>query len=1051
MVSRRRIAIILSTLSVLSVVFRLTEMASAAVSPAAALRERVLASVGIPAWNPEAGYSLSGRFTLKATGTDLEYRARYARVAGNWAAEYASQTRSRTIRYVRSGKKGWISTPELTADVPPGMLPYMAQFDFPRLYWELLRILDKGDRDSLFATGMVGNELHIRGRLDNGWEVIFVLNTVEYFPRKALISIRGEPSNAWLIGPGRTDGSCALEPMPGESTQFEIWISDPVESGNFRYARRLDFVDRDSVVGTLLMEGAAPLGKPGELFRRPPDSPWLASLAFSPDGDGRPVFQSESERAALRTRVERRPWSEWNRRSNAIALWSPIVLMSGSLGSPSWSTQTIVLMLALSMAALVVLLLRRKRESGRRFSWRLLFCGLVVALVILAGIFAARQAHAPRDRSLLSLHAAIRSSIAGSSFYSRSADALLLDFEQEAPAGTIEELGQSCQAYAMAYDLIRSCLSGERRRRIEMDLFAYAKPLYGALQGWSAHQDESAHAAAGLGLVGLAIRYEPYVKSSAEAMQQTIDEQFTKGLHRSGPGPGILAMDSAVNLFYGLKRSGGTDFYARPAFKAHVDAAMNLLSPAGTLPLFGETNLEQSARLSAFLLKAAGSLPDEQAGQCVWAHDRYWTAGRYGVEGTRKWIWSLWQPLRMHFENPYLLLQYLRDFTPQPAPALSAVLGGGQAAILRSGGGRDAAYLALNAPVASSPSRDALTFDLFAYGSLLLHGPGHPGRSRPEHSRSTETSSANSITLNNESHAPRRSAGVQSFLINQPLFDLVSAFAGSAYDYGSIQRDIVMVRADDANPAYYIMVDHIAVADPTTSVQWHLHGRGEVETGVDGMSRWTSSVYEPPRLRSNRVILEVLHPMGEVGTLSKRSGRLLSERPSLDQSSNAVSIEWAGGRRFCTILFPRRPEDQQPARIAPSGQHSCRIGGADWFSLGRLDARTTVGPLSHVCDYVVVRDRKRLFPAMLMVSGTECSIGEHAIASGKPITASLLGLDGSLKNPRPDTKVEFRSPEIRSGDRFRLDDTVVEADVDGILNFTLASAGEHVFRRATAR
>jgi hypothetical protein len=371
--------------------------------------------------------------------------------------------------------------------------------------------------------------------------------------------------------------------------------------------------------------------------------------------------------------------------------------------------------------------------------------------------------------------------------------------------------------------------------------------------------------------------------------------------------------------------------------------------------------------------------------------------------------------------------------------------------VLRAGSGPDSAYLALNTMRSNSdaPHRDILTFDLYAYRSLLLHGPGFPGKNHSRYKETTQTASSNSITLNHENQSATQCTGIESALLNQPLFDHIRALADKTYDYGQVQRDIVMVRPETNRPAYFFLLDDVFVNDSETTVQWHLHGRGKLATGIDGVSRWTSAGFGPPGLGSDRVILEAAHPIGLPGSLATKPGVLYSEVPFLNQGSESAVIEWTGSRRFCTLLLPH--PSGEIAKIETLGDNSCRVAMTDWISLGNPEARVTIGPLTHVSDYTIVRDRRNSFPALLMVSGFECRFGLHALFSTKPVTVSLDGLRGGLQNPRPDTQVEIDSPEIRAGDCFRLDGRPVIAGDDGVLCFTLGKAGEHSFDRISYR
>jgi hypothetical protein len=1022
-------------------------------NPAAAialLRQRIQNSVGKLPWHSAEGYCLQGRFILKATGEEIHYKTRIARAPNRWAADFSAsdisgEDGSRNLRYVFSEKHVWVSSPEITADAAPELLPYMARFDFPQLYDDLIRILERGPQDPAFGVGMVANQIHVKGKLQNGWIATFVVNTVEYFPRRVVVAPAEGLSAAWLLPFARPDGSCSLVRIPGTSPEFEILLSDPVDAGEYRYARRMDFAEHGSILGTFFHEENSANSEAEALFNRPAQFPWAGSLKFEPRG-GLPkssLYLNRSELTAFRSRIRELPWSLWNRENRLISFWAIVVLGTGPLFPQSISFRVTYWAVTVFLLGMIFLLLRRRRQSTDAFRWGLLIGGLFLGCLILMGWFASHQFHSPRDRSLIALHCSIRHAATGYRLYAWIADALLRNFQNETPAQSIEDLGHSCQAYALAYDLIRPKLTSERRKEFERDLFNYAKPLFGASRGWTSNMPGSSVISAGLGMAGLAIGNEPYVAAAREVMDKTLKTHIVGGLHQAGPGQGSDAMDSAVNFFYALKHTGRTDYYSNDSFRQYVHTTLQMLSPLGTLPLFGETNLDQSARLSAFFLKIANQVPNDEGRQCVAAHNLYWTHGRYYAQGWIKWVRPLFQPLMMYSQNPYVLLQYTQAIPASLPPSYSAVTGNGQAAVLRAGSDPDSAYLALNMTRSNQAAhRDILTFDMYACRSLVLHGPGFPGQDKPGYRESAQTAAANSITMNNESQSATQCTGIDASLLNQPVFDYVHALADGTYDYGQVERSIIMVRPEEDHPAYYVLFDDVMASDSETTVQWYLHGRGDLVTGIDQVSRWTSVSIEPPELLQTRVILEAAHPMGDPGRLFKKAGILYSETSRLNQSSMSAIIEWSGSKRFCTVLSPRRSGEPR-VKIETLEKNIFRIGTSDWICMGSMDTRVAKGPVTLFGNYAIVRDRGKSFPALLMISGLHCGLGPHSVFSTKPIIASLKGLSGGFLNSRPDTRVELRSPEIRAGDPFRLDGQSITAAESGLLVFTLSQAGEH--------
>jgi hypothetical protein len=395
------------------------------------------------------------------------------------------------------------------------------------------------------------------------------------------------------------------------------------------------------------------------------------------------------------------------------------------------------------------------------------------------------------------------------------------------------------------------------------------------------------------------------------------------------------------------------------------------------------------------------------------------------------------------FQNPYILLQYTREISPSSLQSASAILGDGQLAVFRTGEGPDSAYLALNMTRShDSAHRDILAFDLYAYRGLLLNGPGSPGADQPGYRESARTAASNSITLNGEDQSATQCTGIESSLLNQPTFDYLRASADKTYDYGNVRRDIVLVRPDKDHPVYFLLFDDVFVSDRETTVQWYLHGRGKLATGLAQMSRWTTVSFNPPQLWPNRIILEAAYPIGLPWKLSKKTGVMYSRIPLLSQITESTVIEWMGSRRFCSVLIPCKAGEAQ-TKVEALGTSSYRIGTTDWVSLGRLDTYVTAGPLVHISECSIIRDRQQFFPALLMVSGMECRFNFHSLKSSKPVTASLKGLHGGFLNSRPDTRVEIHTPAIKAGDRFRLDNQSIVAAEAGILVLTLRTVGGH--------
>jgi hypothetical protein len=146
-------------------------------------------------------------------------------------------------------------------------------------------------------------------------------------------------------------------------------------------------------------------------------------------------------------------------------------------------------------------------------------------------------------------------------------------------------------------------------------------------------------------------------------------------------------------------------------------------------------------------------------------------------------------------------------------------------------------------------------------------------------------------------------------------------------------------------------------------------------------------------------------------------------------------------------LFPYK--SGAAPQVQTLGKNSGRVDATDWVGLGTLEEPSITGPIRHVSEFIIVRERSKSFPALMMASGLEFQFGSYALFSTKPVTVSLNGLHGAFLNSRPDTQLEMHAPEIQPGDSFMLDGESISAIERGILMLNLSKVGEHTFRRTS--
>ncbi len=1016
-----------------------------------AVRNMLVESLGRLPWTPTQGYRLSGQFVLKITGEEIPYRAAYYRSPQDWVTDFEQANRTRNLR-CGSAPLAWVSSPEVTVEVAPRQLPFCAQYDFPLLHSELLRILSEAKAGRDFRIESDGHEVVVRGRLRNGLQAVFIFYTTDYALKRVSLRAPGAAQPAWLIPTLPSDGAVQLQSLPPErSDGFEIWFSQVSDLGGCRYPVRTDYMAQGGSAASFVLESAEPLKRDEGMPERPPYQPWSGGLTFRPGWDPhRPsLFLGIEEIPRLRARLASRPWRDWRRANALAAAWGNTALLVARYVPSLSSPLSLTLVLALSICGFVLLLRRRYRASGRKIpSGWMIAGGFVWFAVLLSGVAQIQMQNAA-TRGLLTLHLAIHYTVTGSSLHAAAATQFLETLPGAGAPASDGDRSDACRAYALAYDLVSPVMNRQKQAQIERILFDYASPLYGALQGWRFGSAAGSRCAAGVGMVGLAVHSDDYVRAACAALDDMLDNQVTGGLHREGPGPGAEAFDSAADFFEALKHAGGKDYCATQAFQEYVSATLAMTSPLGTLPLFEGTGLDHAIHYVPFLLKAANHVPHDVASQCVAAYEAYWRTGRYSTRGLSKIQADLTRPERFFLSDPFTMLEYEEPEPRGTLPSESAVFAHGQGAILRAGRGADSVYLALNArrTPQTQPARDALAFEVYAYNGLLAHGPGVPRPGHKAFALAHQTSSANCITFNRAGQSGTQSAGVAAALLNQPRFDYVRALADRAYDQGQFQRDIVLVRPDRDHPAYFLIIDEVHAIDPQTTMQWYLHGMGDLDIGLNHLARWTGIAFEPPVLRSAKLFLTA-YPVGMNGTMRPEPGTLYFENPGDNQESQTLVMEWKGSSRFCTVLAPRTAAMQEMGFAPLANLDSCRIGITDWISLGTPETRVRAGSFRHVSEYVAVRERGTHFPGLLMVGGTEFVFGPHSVASSKPLFVSLDGIRGSLMNFRPDTEVELRSPEIEQGKLYQLDSGPIEPAGPGRLVLRLIEPGEHRLQEA---
>ena len=987
-----------------------------------------------------SGYRLAGRFSRIRPDGRTHYRATYFRNDSESAVTFLHDDPSLSLHH-HSSADSWVSSPEVSTDVEPDDVPYTVRYDFPYLYHALVRILqDSSDEVIIEAEG---NNFIVQGKLSTGEQATYLINSAQYLPLRVSIRFSEIAPPDWLVPTLQPRGTVEfLRSGTGPGKGIELWFSNYEPRGALLYPKRTDFLGADGVRATFRLENLIS-GLPEEEFlSRPPRLPWMRELDFvAGRGDRQSVLYKRTGRQAFDDGANHRPRKDWLRSNRWLAMWGSYALGLDDLVPRSWLVSTMATVVCFSLV-FVVAWVRRGRETTTRLSpWqRRILQGSIPALLgaFLTVAYAIYRFDIPKHRDKLILQLAIRHDVSADQTYKEQVVRKLETLTADPPLATCWDLAHASQSYALAYHLMVPFLEKEEKERIEQQLFEFAQPLYGSLKGWRANTMEGTVLTAGLGMVGISIGYRPYVDLARLNLRKFLESKLVAKSYPAGPGPVSYAVDHLSNFMFALKCAEVEDYYRHPNFVAYVRDTLRLFSPVGTLPLFGGTHPEDMVSAIPLLLKTANHVPEALGRQSVRLHDRYWKYGQFRATGWRMRLMEAVQPHLFFLRNPYVLFHYQRPLLAKETASGSCIVGA-SAVVLRTGNGPDALYMALNGPATRPKSRDILTFDLYGFRGLLLHGPAAAGA--PFERTGSHTADANTITLNGAGQNGNRGSGIGFSLLNQGVFDVVRLLAPRIYTAGKMQRDAILVRPDSSHNGYFVLIDEIHTDSGATEVKRYFHGRGDLSLGTDGTARWSSWPNLPPRVRTTPLVVRAMNLGRPLSTHS--SAGMLADLPLLGQPSSSIVQSWNGSRRLSTLLLPDNPRQPEIEVERFGGTGGARVGRTDWIAVGDLGARRSIGPLRHISEYTIVREQSGSYPSVLMVRGLEFEFRKHSLASSKPVTLSLHDLEGQIITTQSNTRIELRSPAI---DRYLLEPDNAASSKEGALTLVFDEPGTYHIR-----
>jgi len=346
------------------------------------------------------------------------------------------------------------------------------------------------------------------------------------------------------------------------------------------------------------------------------------------------------------------------------------------------------------------------------------------------------------------------------------------------------ERSYNVQAYAVAFDMVYENLTVSDRTEISNLLYDHAEPLMEMdLYPENNHRVVDAGA---LGCAGLALKEKTMID---KALETILTYYYTLNPPDGGSYEGYsynaFAMDGFLNFAIGLKQVGGYNLFNNSQILATFDFMAETLGPLGMPSLYEDCTF--SSRLQEVLLVAAANINDtypERAQNYQYIWEKRQNNSQYQAASASYYTY-------LNGGGPWFgrLMGYNVNESIEASPfeTRKEIWKASGMAFLRSEDQPNGLFLSLNCKgyAQSHVHYDENSFELWAYGALIVHNPGYPGFGETHHDWTIQSEASNTILIDNSNQLQEAASGF-SDSISSPYFSMVVGDAGEIYtDYAA--------------------------------------------------------------------------------------------------------------------------------------------------------------------------------------------------------------------------------------------------------------------------
>ncbi|MHA1358211.1 MAG: heparinase II/III domain-containing protein [Candidatus Helarchaeota archaeon] len=335
------------------------------------------------------------------------------------------------------------------------------------------------------------------------------------------------------------------------------------------------------------------------------------------------------------------------------------------------------------------------------------------------------------------------------------------------------------QAYALAYDMVYENLTGLDRAEIANLLYNHAEPLLEMdLYPTNNHRIVDAGA---LGVAGLALKDKAMIN---KALETILNYYYTfnpvDGGSYEGYSYNAFAMDEFMNFAIGLKNLGGYNLFNDSQILATFDFMAETLGPLGMPSLYEDCTF--SSRLQEVLLVAAANVNETypakaQNYQYIWEQRQ--NNSQYQALSATYYTylnggWAGFHRLMGYNVNETIKASYLQT--------RKEIWKDSGMAFLRSADRPDGLFLSFSCKDygQSHVHFDENSFEIWAFGALIVNNPGYPGWGALYHDWTIGSEASNTLLIENSDQL-RETANGLSDSISSPYFSMLVGNAEEIY------------------------------------------------------------------------------------------------------------------------------------------------------------------------------------------------------------------------------------------------------------------------------